>query len=391
MATQLLAAGAAFIVNLLAASAMTPDGRGYLALFLQFGYLLSVVMLLGIERPFVSKFKTDFSTSVSGLVRMLRPGNWMLLICLIAAAWLTMKNYYELAVCCLLLAVFTLSNVHVRIIRSAYISSSAWKPFVRNSISMHVVILLSSVALVYADVDEIYFWLGAYVLSSAFATFLVMRSYSSDKAKKLMEFPVYDVVRKQGIKLLPASLGNSAMLKSDRLLIPFFSAPAELGLYVVVATSMDMASWPIQQWVDSKLNEWNSNLRHSVRRSMKLILGAGMIAIFLSGALALIVSYIITAWLPGSYLPSLQLIIPLGIAAVIYSMTRVQHGLMIALGWPGRVSIIEGVGMAISLLLYIILIPVFGAFGASLGLAIGHAMNLIVGASIYFPYIRKVE
>src|SRR5699024_2518786 len=68
-------------------------------------------------------------------------------------------------------------------------------------------------------------------------------------------------LRRRGWILLPSEFSNSAMLHSDRLLLPILSSSAELGLYVTVATVLEMATWPIQQWVDASLRGWSKAFR----------------------------------------------------------------------------------------------------------------------------------
>ena len=53
---QVCVAANALVVNVLAARALAPAGRGELALLLQVAYLGSLVLLLGIDRSLVAVF-----------------------------------------------------------------------------------------------------------------------------------------------------------------------------------------------------------------------------------------------------------------------------------------------------------------------------------------------
>jgi hypothetical protein len=74
---------------------------------------------------------------------------------------------------------------------------------------------------------------------------------------------------------------------------------------------------------------------------------------------------------------------------VIYAMTRVQQGLMIARSWVGGVSIAETLGMAISVAAYFSLIPFFGALGAAFGSVIGYSVCLLAGSIVWIKNERK--
>ena len=390
VSSQFLAAGAAFLVNLLAANAMTPEGRGLLALFLQIGYLISVVAMFGVECPFVARMSTDFRNSVTGLHVLTRAGTWIMLAPAAVGAWFWFSGKYELAICCAILVFFAISNVHVRIIRSAYISSREWRPFVGNSMIMQIILLFSAATLVFVESQNVYTWLIAYTVSSGLSTILVLRSVSSSEGKKFIRSSDFSSVRRQGLKLFPASLGNTAMLRSDRLLLPFLAGPAELGFYVVVATSMDMAAWPVQQWVDSKLNQWRTDKvrRTKLMASLLIIRVGGMVGV-LAFVVGILVWYIIDNYLPDDYSPARRLLVPLGIAVVVYAMTRVQQGLMLARSWAGGVSIAETLGMAFSVVAYVALIPLFGSLGAAVGSVAGYSVCLIAGALVWRANEKK--
>ena len=54
VSAQMVAAGGAVAVNLLAAFVLSPSGRGDLAFALQLAYFLSVFAIMGLERPFIA-------------------------------------------------------------------------------------------------------------------------------------------------------------------------------------------------------------------------------------------------------------------------------------------------------------------------------------------------
>lgn len=385
--SQVMAAGTAFLVNILAARVMNPDDRGYLAWFLQIGYLVSTIGLLGIERPFVSFVKTDFRFAVNSMLGLVRPSYIFVSLTVLAGVFFWISNQKYFAISTWIISVFVVANIHSRIIRSAYIASGEWRPFVRNSVVIQLSLLGLSFLLIALDRGSLHEWLAIYLISNMVATLLVVQKRNKAIMRRFRTEEVYSRVRRQGIKLIPASMGNAAMLKSDRLLLPFLSSPAELGLYVVAATSMDMASWPIQQWVDGKLHAWRS-AQLSTTQLIKLLLKVSLVVLLLTALIGLCVSLIIAKALPISYAKSQTLLIPLGIAVFIYSLTRVLHGQMIARSIVAGVSVSETVGMIAAMLCYFILIPALGSLGAAYGSIVGYSLSFAI-AAVYWTFNSK--
>ncbi|WP_203136303.1 polysaccharide biosynthesis C-terminal domain-containing protein [Microbacterium sp. JZ31] len=90
--------------------------------------------------------------------------------------------------------------------------------------------------------------------------------------------------------------------------------------------------------------------------------------------------------LPAEYASAVDLILPLGLAAVAYAISRVQQGILIAAGRSGRVSTVEVVGMFAAVFFYFALIPAFGASGAAYGSICGYLVTALVGAW----YVRRL-
>src|SRR5690606_23229350 len=82
-------------------------------------------------------------------------------------------------------------------------------------------------------------------------------------------------------------------------------------------------------------------------------------------------------------------IVPLAASAVVFGLTRVQQGLLIALDAPGRVSIVEIGGTAASVLAYLTLIPPYGMLGAAYGSIIGYSVCAAAGAYALIRVLRS--
>lgn len=375
LAAQVVTAGVAFAINFLSSSVMPPDQRGTLAFFIQLSYIATALGLLGVERPYVAeRTGASFPTAVRELGRLTRSvwvGTALLLVAAFAAGWV---SGWFTALLLATTAAYVVSNAAVRRVRIAYVVSRDRRTFVTNTIAVQCGLLGLGVVLYLLDVDSPAAWLGAYALSSAAAMVTSARARRRSREEDVATDRL-PRVRREGLRLIPASLGNTALLRSDRLLMPILSSAAELGIFVTVATVMEVGAWPVQQWVDASLGRLRE--RAAAGNNRRLVVTVLLGAAGLTAVIGVLAYVAISQLLPDEYHPSLQLIPILGAGTVVYSMTRLQHGLLIAEGRPGLVSVAETVGLVASAVLYVGLIPPFGAMGAAIGSGIGHCILFI--------------
>ena len=389
LAGQVVAAGVAFAINIMSAAVLEPSARGQLALLLQITYLLSVASLLGIERPYIANRHAQFSMAVTELTFLFRPGLWSLLVPVGVGIGFLISGNVPLACAMALIALFLVGNVHVQAIRVAYLASGAVKNFLITALATQMVLLLVGATLLWLRVEDPNIWFMAYGATSLVAVVIVRSNVDRSGGTTVDRDLNLRGIRSQGLRMLPASFGNTAMLRSERLLLPLLASNAQLGFYVVVATVMEMATWPIQQWVDSSLRKWNAEAAATLPHGLRLMARAAALVVGLSTVFGLLAYYTIVLLLPEVYAQSLALILPLGVASVFYAMTRVQQGLLIARGQAARVSLVEVVGMIASVTMYVILIPEFGALGAALGSAVGYFVCLICGVIVLASQKRR--
>ncbi|WP_206445690.1 polysaccharide biosynthesis C-terminal domain-containing protein [Agrococcus sp. KRD186] len=378
-ASQMVAAVAAFGVSFLAAFVMTPAERGDLALWLQLGYLATTLAMLGLERPATVHIDGNFHAVNRLQIRLLSPSIATLAALVLSVgmlAVLTGVNYTLLALIALG-AVFALVSLWGRTARVSYIISGQWKPFVGITVLIQVCLLLGAGVLAMADVSGVTAWATVYVTSAAITALVLLLSGAAGRAAPAsLDLPPGKLSR-LGLELLPASLGNTAMLRSDRLLLPFLSSSSQLGLYVLVATATELASAPVKQYADAALRQWKRN-PPTRSRFLWSIFVAGLFGAAMATCAALVCWLVISRWLPD-YRESLALLPPLIVAAAIYSCTRVQQGMLIAEDRTRSASFVEVTGMVASVISYVVLIPIFGAFGAAWGSVIGYTFALLAG------------
>lgn len=386
---QIFAAGGAFLVNLLAARVLDPSPRGDLAFALQLSYVFTVLALWGLERPYIATRNNGFFSEYRAFTRMITPGVLAVIPLVVFAVVFLPFSTNWLWVGAALIAAYVLLNTLVRGVRVAYVVSRNWKPFAFNAIATQVVIVLGAVALVVVDADDPRMWMGVYLASTAPSILLLIPLFRDrggsapgpDKAER-------KTLRRRGLVLLPSEFSNTAMLRSDRLLLPILSSPAELGLYVTVATVLEMSTWPIQQWVDASLRRWTAAGADLARSVGKILLQALLFLVVVTAFMAAAAYAMIAFFLPDAYLAAATVILPLAVASVIHGLTRVQQGLLIAFNCAGRVSIVEIIGIIVSVACYFVLIPQFGMLGAAGGSIAGSITTFTVSI-IFLTNARK--
>ena len=376
---QIVAAGGAVAMNLLAAVVLDPSARGDLAFALQLVYFLSVFAIMGLERPFIATRFGGFGDEYRRFARLVLPGTVAILPIAVLATTVAPFSTRWLWAGAIAIGGYVALNSLVHAVRVAYVCSREWKWFALNAIATQAIIVAGALSLVLLGVNDPVIWMWVYVGSTIPAVLILIFSPRVAASPPLTRAEARGL-RRRGWILLPSEFSNSAMLHSDRLLLPMLSSSAELGLYVTVATVLEMATWPIQQWVDASLRGWSKAFRSRRFPIAKLFaqcvaLLIGIVTVLGAAAYAMIVFV-----LPDSYLPATVAIPALAVSAVVFGVTRVQQGLFIAADAPGTVSTIEVFGTAAALIAYVLLIPQFGMLGAAYGSIIGYSLCAVVGA-----------
>src|SRR5699024_8717862 len=380
--------GGAVAMNLLAAVVLDPSARGDLAFALQLVYFLSVFAIMGLERPFIATRFGGFGDEYRRFARLVLPGTVAILPIAVLATTVAPFSTRWLWAGAIAIGGYVALNSLVHAVRVAYVCSREWKWFALNAIATQAIIVAGALSLVLLGVNDPVIWMWVYVGSTIPAVLILIFSPRAGASPPLTRAGASSPLtraevrglRRRGWILLPSEFSNSAMLHSDRLLLPILSSSAELGLYVTVATVLEMATWPIQQWVDASLRGWSKAFRSRRFPIARLFAQCVALLIGLVTVLGTAASAMIVFVLPDSYLPATVAIPALAVSAVVFGITRVQQGLFIAADAPGMVSTIEIIGTAAALIAYVLLIPQFGMLGAAYGSIIGYSLCAVVGA-----------
>lgn len=190
--------------------------------------------------------------------------------------------------------------------------------------------------------------------------------------------------RSYGIDLLGA-----LSLQIDQALVVGFLSPAAMGTYVV-ALSLSRMLQLFQQAVVMVLFP-----KAAARPTDEVIALTGRAA-RISTALTLVAGIAVVCWgqwmlrlLYGAeFVAATNLLRLLTLEAIASSTTLVLAQAFMALGKPGTVTVLQGVGLALSVPLMLVLIPRHGLLGAGMALAISAAVRLGL-MMCCFPWLLK--
>jgi O-antigen/teichoic acid export membrane protein len=391
---QLVAGGVAFAVNIFAARALAPAGRGELALLLQIAYLSSLGLLLGCDRSLVAVYAGHSVRTVSrACLRLLRLPS--LLGFAVVVVLFTVPGVGDWRTGLALAVLFAVVNAFVRGVRSIAIATGHHRGFYGYTLASQALLILEIALLFLLHVDNTTTWMLAYLLAGAMPTavWLVLWTrwsgptaaqptggdgLAGDIAGRLR------LARREGLQLFPAAVANSGMLRLDRLLLPAMASTAALGIYASVATMTELIAWPLLALSDSRLGVWRAAHERGSLTLHRFLLLAIAYAIVSATIGGILIHILLVPLLGPGYAGAEKLIAPLVLAAatlgvsqlLISALTAVHHNLL--------ASGVEIVGFAVSGVAYILLIPRFGALGAAYGSVLGYASCLLVAGVILF-------
>ncbi len=389
---QLAVAAFALVVNVFAARTMGPGGRGELAVFLQAGYLLTVIGLAGIDRAYPASVSSRVPLSsaiweVRSLIIV--PSSIAMGCAAILAIYLADDGTPMIAAAGL--AVLTLGNIATTGLRAASSASSSGVLYLCVNLAAQGSLLVVSVLLAFADFGSPSIWIVAYaacvsVPSLGAAAFLGRRNRSGDKREVASRLAT---VRSLGFKVIPSTVASMIALRADRLLLPWLAGYEQLGLYIIVATLCEFVVWPAQAWVDGHMPIWNRMHKAGTLRPTWIIIGSLVYAGAASITMIVAFRAVIVPIFGTQYAASITLIVPLAVGSSLYAVSRVAAGLALAADSPFSATATDISCMLVSVASYALLIPTWGAMGAAVGSLCGCAIAAAISIPIAFRTCKR--
>lgn len=383
--TQAFAAFSALVVNIFSTSALDPSSRGYLAFYLQLAFICQFLALFGRDRAalVVSGINGDFSVS-RFLIGANRTGVLLVGVLGIVVTSAGVLGGEQPLFLLALSLWFACAGIFGVVIRVRYVlePERGLIAFAATSIVVQILLIVGSFCLMMFEVTDLNAWVGLYPSSASVYVLVAAWAALRDPRPPAPRASVA-LISKEGWRLFPLSMLTLLLQKADRLLLPVLSTGAELGRYVFVVSILELASWPIVQWLDTKLASWRREYEaRGLIRLRAVIIGSIGVSSLLASFAALFSQLYIAFALTEEYASASLLIVPIAAAVIVRVGSRVFSGVLVAQKMRRLALVGEFLALGAFIVGLVVLAPSLGALGAayaSLGAAVISLFFLSVG------------
>jgi O-antigen/teichoic acid export membrane protein len=222
------------------------------------------------------------------------------------------------------------------------------------------------------------------VLTNAVVLFIVFRKF---KPRFKISLDFIKASYNYGIKGWVGNMASRANEKFDQLILSFFASSTLLGYYAIAFSLVRFIGYLPQAVTPVLFNivartkdvQKSAVLTAQVHRAMMISVGILTVGLAIAGYW--MIPFLYGEAFRASYIPFLILLPGM---FVYMASRRVINKFLGANGFPGKMSIVEGSGAVIGLILYIILIPIMDINGAALGSTVAYIVS--GGVALYFFY-----
>lgn len=364
----LVAAGVAFLSNILAARTLGPELRGHVAFVLQLSYFIAPLLILASDKAVLRVGQKD------GEGNFFVAGRRTLVATTLMATILAAVAFQDWRLLCAPAAAtsawFLLRRAHVVVF-------GQYKRYLIPFFTFQALVLVSHASLAIFGISSWPMWAAAYVLPAVFL--LLLRASAETPG---------DVNPTRNVPLITAALTQLWSLRGERILLPILAGPTHLGLYVVVATATEPLYWISQAAADhSVANSRPTTVTSRARALIKLSVIFAPIAAVLGAVLWALVVPVFGM----DFSPAKELVLPLSIAAVLLACYRQTSAWVLAGESPDRLGPLEVMVAIGAALAYPVGILAGGALGAAWASAAVYLLAAVGGQHSYFHTVSGIR
>lgn len=368
--TSLIAAGVAFVVNIIMARALGPEARGVVAVILQVAYIGAPLVGLSAERALLRKDgdnATEFR--MPGRLSMMGAAVVVGIVSgVVFGPWTALAG--------LVVLVTTMMAFH----RATAIESGNTVPYFLLFCGYQCSIMLVSLLLWAIEEPDWRWWAAAYFFPG-----IVLAFYSLKLAKARSRLPVvhWFAAFKANAAIVIATLGTMITLRLNRLVLPLIVGMESLGLFIVVVTATEPLYWLSQAMADRATGNSENNRAHA-RQGIFLRLVRSLALFIPLGALGGVALYWLLEPVFGAeYTAAKSLVLPLIVSSLILALYRQAAGFVLGSDAPRRLGVVETITAVSAIIIYPVAIYLDGAMGAAWGSAIVYAIGLFAAVALY--------
>ncbi|WP_041369470.1 lipopolysaccharide biosynthesis protein [Nakamurella multipartita] len=357
-----LAAGVAFITNILISRELGPDSRGEVAFVLQASYLIVPFVLLGAERVALRR---------SGDQGSFVPVHLTSLCLLVTVAVFALTRDWTALIGPVVYTIATLA-----VLRSRSFRDNQFSTYTLLIAGYQLTILAFAVTLYLLKVQDWFMWTLAYALP-AIPIVVVAGLRRNIKLGRGM----FVDVSADSLKLLPASISAVIVTRLDRVILGILAPESQLGLYVSVATATEVLTWLANSLGDHRVSTLAGG-RDRRGQLMGILARDCLIFIPIATVAGLTIWLWLLPLLGPAFASAAPLILPLCLAAVMLSLYRQAVSYNLGRHDPTRVTVIEVSTAAVAVPVYFVSIYYGASQGAAWSSLVVYAIGLMIGIAL---------
>ncbi|HMV47301.1 MAG TPA: polysaccharide biosynthesis C-terminal domain-containing protein [Blastocatellia bacterium] len=214
----------------------------------------------------------------------------------------------------------------------------------------------------------------------------LFRPQGSENVRRASAYPT---LLSYGLRSYGIDLLGALSLQIDQALVVGFLSPSAMGTYVVALSLSRMLQLFQQSLVMVLFPKAAGRPAEEVIALTGRAARICTISALAAGAAVMLCGQWVLRLLYGAeFVAAANLLRLLVLEAIFTGTTMVLAQAFMALGKPGTVTVLQGVGLALSVPLMLALIPRYGLLGAGLALAISAAVRLVL-MMLCFPWLLK--
>ncbi len=353
---SLVAAGTAFVVNVLMSRTLGPASRGEVALVLQLGYVVAPLLSLGLDRQALRQLPGGAAPRMSVV--------WLVAVPLAAALALGGATTAAAGVC---VAAWT---AHLSVERGVGMAGHHLRRYLGLSLLAQGWILSSSTVLFARDVTDLDLWVAVYLVPAPLLLLSACVPRRGDPGRRFGPSRASLTYMVGGVLALLAG-------RVERLLLPVLSSSRELGLYMSVATVTEMVAWAARGLGDSRVQTFaaDGTSRRAVARAAArdaLLFAAASVPV------AALTAFVVVPLLGSGFSDARGLVLPLSAASVAWCVYLQLSSAWLGSGTPRQSLGLEATTAALTAVAALVLVPPYGAAGAALGCLLAYVVMSVV-------------
>ena len=172
-------------------------------------------------------------------------------------------------------------------------------------------------------------------------------------------------------------LSNMITQRLDRVLLAVFCGNKILAIYVVTATVTEIITWVAVGESDSSIKGFVGS--RPSRKNLKTYVISRIVLLFIGAIILSLLNYfLVLPLLGGSYMNGQELILPLSIGALIYSLNVYLQARIMASDQPLVLTRVSLLSALTAILIYPLTISHFEIMGAAWGTLVVYTISLLI-------------